>query len=129
MIDTFTLSSRPRNFGRHAAVLEYNYNYTLHTSHYYDVASCDIRRKPYKPLAANSLPVPRCHRALSRAQHVRLRPRRAQRGSAATTGAVPVALTLNGLQFTPELHEFVYQHESADEAQWHGPPPGTAAAR
>ena len=50
-------------------------------------------------------------------------------GSAATTGAVPVALTLNGLQFTPELHEFVYQHESADEAQWHGPPPGTAAAR
>ena len=53
--------------------LEYNYNYTLHTSHYYDVASCDIRRKPYKPLAANSLPVPRCHRALSRAQHVRHR--------------------------------------------------------
>ena len=44
-------------------------------------------------------------------------------------GAVPVALTLNGLQFTPELLEFVYQHESADEAEWHGPPPGTAAAR
>ena len=50
-------------------------------------------------------------------------------GSAATTGAVPVALTLNGLQFTPELLEFVYQHETADEARWHGPPPGTAAAR